>query len=318
MLDPASTVVIANPAAAGGRVGRRWEALAAQLDQALGPVQQCRTQAPGHARQLAAQAVRDGAKELLSLGGDGTHNEVVNGIMDAEPQPGAVTLGILPVGTGGDFRRNLAHARTLDEALAHLAQAPVHRVDLGRCDFLDDDGHQDSRWFVNMASCGVSGLVCRKVNASSKRLGGKPIFFLASLSAMLEWRGSPVRIQVDGQVVAEELTITTLAAANGRWAGGGMMFAPDARLGDGLLDLVALEYTGIVGALSISGPLYDGRHLSRDDVHHWRGRHIQVTPLDPQRTAFVEIDGEPPGTVPATFEVAPAMLGLRDLRPELA
>ncbi len=318
MFDPRATTVIANPAAAGGRVGRTWEQLTDKLRKRLGEVEILRTERAGHGMELAEVAVRAGRTELLSLGGDGTHNEVLCGIMAAQAAPGSVTLGVLPVGTGGDFRRNLAHAADLDQALAHVGQADALPIDVGLCHYLTDDGRDASRHFLNMASCGVSGLVCRIANRSSKRLGGKATFFMASLQGMVRWKGCPVRVTVDDKVVADNFSITTLAAANGRWSGGGMMFAPDARLADGLLDFTALEDRGVVGALSISGPLYKGTHVQRDDVRVWRGRQALVEPLDPARHAWVEIDGEPPGRGPVRFEIVPGAIRMRDLRPELA
>ncbi len=318
MLDPTAATVILNPAAAGGRVGRDVDALTRRLRDRLGPVDVQQTARPGHAAELAEAAVRAGRSELLSLGGDGTHNEVVCGIMAADPAPASVTLGILPAGTGGDFRRNLAHAADLDQALAHIGTADAVAIDVGRCHYVTDDGRDAARFFVNMASCGVSGLVCRIANRSSKKLGGKATFFLASLQGMLSWKGCPVRVTVDGKVVAEHLSITTLVAANGRWAGGGMMFAPDAHLADGLLDFMAMEDRGVTGAIGISGALYKGRHVGRPDVHTWRGRRALVEPLDPARHAWVEIDGEAPGRAPVRFEVLPGAIRLRDLRPDLA
>ena len=316
MLDPARTVVIANPAAAGGRVGQRWEHLVEQVHRALGPVSLRRTERAGHGIELAAQAVAEGATDLLSMGGDGTHNEVINGIMTAGPAPGAVTLGVLPAGTGGDFRRVLAHAHSLEDALAHLATASAHTIDLGRCTYTGDDGRPGQRWFVNIASCGISGLVCRIANASSKRLGGKATFYLSTLRAMAAYRASPVRVVVDGRAVGEH-RITSLQACNARFAGGGMMFAPDALLDDGLLDLVILEDPGLVRTLAMTGSIYEGTHVRLPHVHVHRGRRIEVEPLDAQRPAWVDIDGEAPGTAPTTFEIVPGAIRLRDARPQV-
>jgi len=316
MFNPAQTVVIANPAAAGGRVGQQWEAYSARIRAQLGEVRLVRTERSGHGIELAAQAVRDGATELLSLGGDGTHNEVVNGIMAAAPPKGAVTLGILPAGTGGDFRRNLAHAATLDDALQHLVAADCHPIDLGRCHYADDQGQPGSRWFVNIASCGISGLVCRIANASSKRLPGKATFFLSTLRAMARYQGSPVRVTVDGVVVGEH-RITSLQACNGRYAGGGMMFAPQACLDDGLLDVVIMEERGFLRTVSKSGLLYEGQHLALPEVHFHQGRVIEVEPLDPALPSWVDIDGEAPGKAPVRFEIVPGAIQLRGALPGL-
>ncbi|NOY26591.1 MAG: YegS/Rv2252/BmrU family lipid kinase [Oligoflexia bacterium] len=323
MLDPAATVVIVNPAAAGGRVGRQLDDIKRSLVEHLGPVTVRSTTHAGHGTELAAQSVRQGATELVSLGGDGTHNEVVNGIMaareelaDQDPARDALTLGVLPAGTGGDFRRVLSHGDSLESALRHLADARLDRVDVGRCTYTDDDGASAQRWFINIASCGISGLVCRIANASSKRLGGKATFYMSTLRAMAAYHAAPVAVTVDGNVVGD-YHITSLQACNARYAGGGMMFAPDALLDDGLLDLVILEDPGLFKTLAMSGDIYKGTHTKLGHVHVYRGRDIQIDPLDPSRPAWVDIDGEAPGKAPARFQVVPGAIRLRGALPEV-
>lgn len=313
---PEHTVLIANPAAAGGGVGRGWTALETRLRSALGPVEIQRTARPGHASELAAQAVRAGRREILSLGGDGTHNEVVGGIMAARPAPGEVTLGILPAGTGGDFRRLLQDSMSLEAALAALPGARVDPIDLGLCRYTADDGHPGERWFLNIASCGISGLVCRHVNASSKRLGGTLTFYLATLRALTGYRAAPVRVRLDGRDLGVH-AITSLQACNGRFAGGGMMFAPQARLDDGLLDLVILRDPGLLRTVAMTGDIYKGTHLRHAHVEAHQGRHILVEPQDPDLPAWVDIDGEAPGRAPVEFELVPTPIRLRGARPEV-
>jgi YegS/Rv2252/BmrU family lipid kinase len=297
-------------------VGQQWAALSARITAALGPVRLLRTERAGHGIQLARQAVQEGATELLSMGGDGTHNEVVNGILQAAPPPGAVGLGILPAGTGGDFRRVLAHASTFDDALSHLPSAACHPIDLGLCRYTDDQGAPGQRWFVNIASCGISGLVCRIANASSKRLGGKLTFYLSTLRAMAAYRAARVQVTLDGKDLGEH-EITSLQACNARFAGGGMMFAPDALLDDGQLDLVILQDPGVVRTLLMSDSIYKGRHVRLPHVQVHRGRQIEVQPLHADRPAWVDIDGEAPGLAPVRFEVVPGAIRLWGARPEV-
>ena len=316
MLDPTTTVVIANPAAGGGQVGRRWADLSAQLTRALGPVRLLRTERAGHGIELARQAVLDGATDLLSMGGDGTHNEIVNGIMLAGAPAGSVGLGVLPAGTGGDFRRVLAHATTLDDALSHLPGATRATIDVGLCQYSDHHGAPGQRWFVNIASCGISGLVCRIANASSKRLGGKLTFYLSTLRAMAAYRAASVQVLLDGVDLGVH-AITSLQACNARFAGGGMMFAPDATLDDGQLDLVILQDPGVVRTLLMSDSIYKGAHVRLPHVKVHRGRRIEVRPQGADRPAWVDIDGEAPGMAPVTFQVVPGAIGLWDARPDV-
>lgn len=316
MFDPTQTVIIANPAAAGGGVGRDWASLLSRIKARLGPVEVLRTARPGHATDLAEQAIRQGARELLSLGGDGTHNEVVNGMMATSPAPGSLTLGVLPAGTGGDFRRVLSNSETLNDALAALPTARLDAIDLGRCTYQADDGSTGHRWFLNIASCGISGLVCRHANASSKRLGGTVTFYLSTLRAMAGYDASLVRVRLDGELVGDH-RITSLQACNSRFAGGGMMFAPNALLNDGQLELVILVDPGIVKTLAMTGDIYKGTHGRHPHVISRRGARIDVEPLDPSLPAWVDIDGEAPGKAPVVFEVAPLCIRLRGVRPEV-
>lgn len=237
-------------------------------------------------------------------------------MMATSPEPGSLTLGVLPAGTGGDFRRVLARSETLDQALAALPTARVDEIDLGRCTYQADDGTTGQRWFLNIASCGISGLVCRHANASSKRLGGTLTFYLATLRAMAAYSAAPVRVRIDGELVGEH-RITSLQACNARYAGGGMMFAPNALLDDGQLDLVILVDPGILKTLAMTGDIYKGTHGRHPHVISRRGARIEVEALDPALPAWVDIDGEAPGRAPVVYEVAPRSIRLRGARPEL-
>ena len=241
MWDPAKTVAVINPNAAGGRVGKQWEDLSRELRFRLGKIELKLTERTGHATDLARDAVKAGATTILSMGGDGTHNEVINGIMQAEPEPGAVRLGLLPAGTGGDFRRMCIHNADALTAAAALPSAESTPIDIGSLTFLADDGTEARRYFINVASFGIGGVVDRFVNSSKKRLGGKATFYIATLRALAAYQPATVRLTIDGRDLGEH-TITNIMVCNGRFAGGGMMFAPNARLGDGKFDVVITSY----------------------------------------------------------------------------
>lgn len=305
--NPERVVAVVNPAAAGGKVGRRWDRLEGLLVERLGPIRFIHTAASGDATRLSADAVRDGAEVVLSLGGDGTHGEVAAGLYAAGGQP---TLGILPAGTGGDFRRNLQHGQSLLASAAAMPTAGATPIDLGKVEYGDTE-----RIFLNLAGFGMSGQVDRYVNASSKRLGGKLTFLWCTLKALMRFRSPRVRLVVDG-VPQGEHRIFTGIVANGRWAGGGMHFAPDARLDDGLLDVSIIPKRPLLRALWSVPGLYSGRYLEADDVPTWRAREVVVEPVD-GRPALLDIDGESPGQAPARFTVLPAAIKLLDLNQPL-
>ena len=315
-LNPSTTVVIANPAAAGGRVGQRWDALCSQIRGVLGSqVQVQRTEGPRHGVVLATAAVQAGAQTVCALGGDGTLSEVVNGIMAARPAPGTVQLGVLPAGTGGDFRRVLRHGETLDGALQALPSASAHPIDIGALTWRGDDGADHSGWFLNVASFGIGGLVDRLVNASSKRLPGGVAFYTATLRALWRYRPAMVRLVLDGEAL-EPVPVTNVLVCNSRFAGGGMRFAPDACLDDGLFDVVIMRQKSALYTVSLSRAIYSGAHLNDDTVRLLRAREVRAEVIGPD-PAWMDIDGEAPGVLPATLRVVPGALRLLDVRPEV-
>lgn len=301
---PEATLVIVNPASRGGRTGRRFARLEPRLRDVLGTVEVERTRAPRDAVRIAREAVRAGVERLVVAGGDGTTSEVVAGVLEAG-LGGSVRLGVLPLGTGGDFARTLGVPRGLDQALGHLASGGTRRIDAGRLDYRALDGARRLTYFVNVASFGVSGLVDQLVSRTPRFLGGSTAFLLASLAALARHRPAPVCVRVDGEVVYDG-PLVLAAAANGASFGGGMRIAPDARIDDGLFDVVVVGDLSRARLLANLPSLYRGRHLSHPGVHFRRGKTVEVETGSPD--VFLDVDGEPLGTLPARFELLPGAL----------
>lgn len=298
------TLVIVNPQSGGGATGRRWSALEPRVRAALGDVEVALTRARGDAMRLAAEAARSGVVRLIAAGGDGSLNEVVNGVLSAGCGD-SVTLGLLPLGTGCDFARALGGPRGFDAALAASADAPPRTIDAGhlRCHGLD--GEPAERFFVNEASFGLSARVVEEVERSGKGLGGTAAFLLGTLRGAMRHRCAPIELYVDGRRVFTGPAMLG-AAANGQWFGGGMRIAPGARLDDALLDVVWVREIGL-GALVRKLPkLYAGRHLGDPVVGSLRGARVEAR-AEPN-TVGVEADGEWIGSLPAQIGIRPAAL----------
>ncbi len=307
MLDPSETTVVVNPAAGSGRVGRAWRKLEPQLREVLGEVDFRVSERAGDAAEQARRAVLEGRRTILSLGGDGTLNEVVNGIMAAEPAAGEVTLGVLPSGTGCDFARMLSLPRSPVAAARALRGAPVGPLDLGRVR-IESVEPPEVRYFVNVATFGMSGLIGALVKESSSALGGTLSYYLAAVRGLLRYRPARVRLVADGELLGE-YEINTVALANARYFGGGMRIAPDADLADGWLDGTILEQRSFWRMLSLSLAIYRGRHTEADFVHTFRARRLEAWPLG-ETPAHLDLDGEASGVIPASFEVVPGALRL--------
>ena len=311
MWDPREVVAVVNPAAGSGRVGRRWSTLEPALRERLGPIQFRLTEHADHASALAADAVAAGARTVLSLGGDGTHGAVVDGIMSTNSPPGAVALGLLPAGTGGDLCRVVSTGRELLPAAERMPAAKSTLIDVGHVSHALPGGGDAQRHFVNVSAVGISGLVDRLVSRSSKRLGGTVTFYLATLRALAVYRPAALRLVLDGFDLGTH-SVTNVVVCNSRYAGGGMLFAPDARLDDGLLDVVVFRHVSAATTIAMSRQIYAGTHAEAPTVSVHRGAVLSVEPVGPE-PVWLDTDGEVPGIAPVRYTVRPKAIRLLGL-----
>ncbi len=298
-------VVIVNPKSGAGLSERKWAGLVGPLTEGLGPFDTRFTESRGHAQVLASDEARAGRSLVVALGGDGTISEVANGLAGTGAQ-----MGIIPRGTGGDFRRVADLPSDLNQAARHIHACTSRLIDLGRVTFTTDDGGTATRHFINEASFGLSAEVARRANESSKRLGAKTAFIGAMLRTLVSYDNVDLFISVDGAAPVRR-TVLLGTVGNGRYFGGGMKICPGALLDDGLLDLVLVGDMGKFEVMTKFNRLYEGTHLSLHKVGHHACRRVEVRPVDPEARITVECDGETPGRLPATFEILPGALRLR-------
>jgi len=302
--------VVLNPNAGRGRMRRAWPRLAGQLRSIIGPFEMATTGARGDAIRLVRRAVADGASCVIAVGGDGTISEAVNGLCNGPNPPAPDTaLGIVACGTGNDLARMFGVGAGPDASLTRLAENRRRRIDLGRVDFVGHDGGKASRWFVNIASFGLSGAVIDAVERArlTRMLGARAAFFIHSWRELRRFEGRRVLLQLDeGEPIEECISVT--AVANCRYFAGGMKIVPMAEPDDGLLDVLVW---GDVGKLDLAmnlHRLYRGTHVNHPKADFSRAARIVVEPETPLP---IEADGEQPGVTPATFEVVPAAIRLR-------
>jgi YegS/Rv2252/BmrU family lipid kinase len=305
--------VIVNPQAGAGAARRKVPAIVRALRAAsIGFDERdvVFTSGPGDATQLARAARDDGATIIAVVGGDGTLHEVTQAYLDSSgtPLPGP-DLGMIPAGTGGDFRKTLGLDESVERAVHTLLSAPPRPVDLGVVSYTTDAGRPETRAFVNIASFGVSGKVDRLVNATPKWMGGKMAFAVGTLRGLATYRNAPVSVRVDDTPFYEG-PMNVTAIGNGRCFGGGMQIAPHADPGDGLFDVVVVGDIGFLESVRRSPELYKGEHIGKPMVFTRRGRRVVAEPLtrDP---VYIDTDGEAPGKLPLTAEVLPGALRFR-------
>jgi YegS/Rv2252/BmrU family lipid kinase len=301
-----TTVGIINPKSGSGTVTESFRKLRALLEPDAHPrfrgIEWAFTERRGHATELAREALRKGADTVLSVGGDGTHNEVVRGFFDpnGEPLNPSACIGIIHMGTGGDLRKSLGIGSEPEHSVAVLRRGETAAVDIGLLEYRSIDGAREKMHFANIASMGISGVVSSFVNRTGlKWLGGKTVFALATFNAFLRYRNRTMIIRLDDGP-EERHRVCCLAAANGRSFGGGMKVAPEALLNDGLFDVVCLGDFGIDDFVTKGSRLYNGTHLSLEQVWWRRARKVEVRCSG---KVELDVDGEAPGVLPATISL---------------
>ncbi len=305
------TLVVANPASGGGDLGRQWGRVSDAIRHAFGPFEHRFTESGDHAPRLTREALEAGFEQVVALGGDGTISQVAAGFMDGDQpvNPDAV-LGVLPLGTGGDFRKTVGISKDLTKSAAALRGTASRTLDIGRLTYTRHDGRPGQGYFINIASFGMGGLVDKYVNESSKSLGGTLSFLSSTVRAATTYRNQRVEVTLD-DADSYTMKIVNLAVANGQFFGGGMRVAPYARPDDGYLDVVAIGDFSPLEMLRNGHKIYMGRHLGHPKVRPDRVRRIEARPATPDEHVLLDVDGETPGRLPATFAVLPGALNLK-------
>ena len=296
---------VVNPGSAIGSSGKLWPEIAHRAAELGLTGDSLLSERPGHAVELARRAAEEGARLVVAVGGDGTVNEVVNGLMRADPgrRP---ELATIPRGTGKDFARSFRIPGKVDEALAVARDGATKTVDVGRAGFTAWDGSAAESYFANFAGAGISGAVAARANTSSKALGGKASFFWATSVVFLRWKNSEYEVAIDGERRAG-LMLEVIAAIGDQLAGG-MRLTPEADPADGLFDVVLIGDATKTDFVRTLPKIYRGTYLPHPRAEVVRGARVEVRTAVPLPIA---LDGEQPGTTPATFEVVPQALRLR-------
>lgn len=305
-----NTFVAVNPASGNGRTGKQWPRIARSLREAIGPFEAKLTKTPQEATHLVRGAVANGATLVIAVGGDGTINEAINGLCNgSDSAPQNVVFGAVTNGTGGDFRRTFEITGGVAASIERLKNGTVRNIDLGVVTFTRHDGTESRRWSNNVASFGFSGEVVRAVNEAqfSKLFGGKIAFLWNSYRELRRYDGFRATLDIDGHVIEDEFCI--VAICNGRYFGGGMMVAPDADPADGMFDVVIVRQNPKLSVFDMR-LLYSGAHLSHPNVSVIRAKQLVARSLS-NHPVLLDIEGEAPGRLPASFRIVPSALRIR-------
>jgi len=296
---------VVNPHSANGSTLKRWPQYLKRLREEGYFIDFAYTARPREAIHITQKALKKGCTHIISVGGDGTMNEVVNGFFSnnqlISPQ---AELAIFSHGTGCDFIRTLQISKGIEGFIQILRQGQKRWVDVGEVLYYDNNGQQIHRYFLNVADVGLGGETVARVNRQSKLLGGKLSFLIGSVVSILRYRNKVMSCEIDGKSICNG-RVNSIMVANGRYIGGGMMIAPHAELDDGVFDVVFLGDFSTWAILRHIPKIYRGTHLSIPGVSVQRGRSVVITSTE---KILLDIDGEQPGQGPIQFRLNPSIL----------
>jgi YegS/Rv2252/BmrU family lipid kinase len=288
--DPRFAVIV-NPKAAGGKAIKKLPEISATASSVTPEYLLHITSSIEDARLRAREFADLGIERIVAVGGDGTFNEVANGILESNARP---ALGIVPAGTGCDLPRTLGVPTGVAESLVFAMSADARPMDVGLA-----KTSTGQRYFLNVAGMGFDAKVANRAQ-QKKRLTGKKAYMVALAQELTDFGYIEVRMEVNGKEIATKAVFVSVA--NAQVLAGGFHFAPMARIDDGLLDLAIIDDISLPGFVKAVPSVMRGKHLSNPHWSHYTTTHVKVTSSTP---ALVQVDGEIVGTSPAEFSIAP-------------
>ena len=294
--------IIVNPVAGNGRVGKGWPRIAQLLRERRVPFSHDLTEGIGHAMELTREAIAEGYRTLIVNGGDGTLNEVLNGMVVAGAVEAGLALGAIAGGTASDFVRTLGIPFDDQTSCDRIVAGRGRLIDVGKIVYGSGE-KQSTRHFLNVAGVGFDGEVAERTNRSSKALGGTIPYLTSLLATLFTYRNKHVEVSLDDQSFSQ--CVNSVIVCNGRYFGGGMYVGPDALLDDGIFDVIVLGDLGKLEFLANVPKVYKGTHLSHPKVSSFRSKEIRVISRE---RMFIQADGELIGEAPVVFGMIPGGL----------
>ncbi len=295
--------VIVNPVAGASTTYRKWPRISELLHHIGFAFEFQYTEGVGHAIELAREAASGGCQFLVAVGGDGTVNEVANGILLSKGLRNA-TIGIISTGTGGDFVRSAGIDRDYIKACSSLTGAQRRLIDVGVVEY-HKDGQICERFFVNSAGVGFDAAVAETSSRLPKFLGGTIPYIIGLLKSLVGYRNKQVVMKVDDR--EESGRILSVVVANGCYFGGGMRVAPQADIADGLLDVIAVGDMGKIELLRAFPTIYKGTHIHHPKVRMEKATRVAIGSTE---KFLVHADGEFLGEGPVSFRLMPSALSI--------
>jgi YegS/Rv2252/BmrU family lipid kinase len=297
---------IVNPNAGNGKGKKDWGRISGLFGKNRIAVAHRFTEKRDQAIEFTREAIADGYRRILSVGGDGTLNEVVNGAFTQDIcKTSEICLGMIPVGTGNDWGRMFGIPFIYEGAVQVLREEKNMLHDIGVVDYMNGS-IKGRRYFINIAGLGFESIVVKRTNRQKdKGKSNKAIYFYNLLSSLISYRNQPVEIIIDG--IKRDAKIFSINVGNGRYCGGGMRQTPEAVPDDGLFDITVINGMGRIEIIRSLKLLYDGTILSHPKVDGYRSDNLYISS---ETDIYIEADGESLGHTPAQFSILPSAINI--------
>lgn len=303
-------LVVVNPHAGSNKCKNDWPKIKKRLNEAEFDMQIVFTERKFHAMQLTQDLVEnEGFKKIIAVGGDGTLNEVVNGVLKQKRfGTGEIVVGLITVGTGNDWARMYDMPESYKKQVRILSKGHNLLQDVGKVQYLHSEDNEN-RYFINIAGMGFDALVAQKTNLAKEKGKGGAIAYLVNLiSGLFQYKSIHLDIAADGKKLFSG-KVFSLSIGICKYNGGGMMQLPSAVPDDGLFDIMLIRKTTKYRVVTNIKNLYDGSFISMPEVSYFNGKKVTVSST-PSKKLFLETDGESLGHSPLEFEVLPKAIRL--------
>lgn len=300
-------IAIINPVSANGRTGKVWPEYEEYFLKKGIKLEKRFTESPGHATELARTAIAKGYRKIMAVGGDGTINEIINGLFEGgDLLAQDIKLIIFSQGTGCDFIRTFGINNQVEDIVKIIKGNKVRKIDVGQVSYRNHSGNEENRLFLNVADTGIGASTVKLVNESSKFFGGFLTYLFGVFRTLLTYKNKEVRVIIDGQEEYNQY-LNSVMIANGKYFGGGIKIAPEAELESGEFNIVVLKNLKKLDIVFNLVKAYDGTHLSHPLVDSLHGKEIYME-LTGKGNSELELDGEFVGVLPARFTILKAKL----------
>ncbi len=289
---------IVNPSAGNGKTGQQIPAIKSALKKAGIPYKMLLSERGWHCAELAQNAIENGARKLVAVGGDGTGHEVMNGIFNQKVVPTSeISFGFIPIGTGNDWVKTYKIPRNIEQNIAILKAEKTTFQDIGLVHYLNDKNEPTQRYFLNVAGMAYDAFVAKISNKERRKVSSTLYYYWLIFKCLFKYKTKHARLILDHKTTEQKYYTINIGLC--KYSGGGMQFTPHALPDDGFFAVTGVKAMSYLGVLVATAFLYGhiGKH-SKSDLS--KSKSIKVEPMHDGET-LLELDGEYVGKAPVEF-----------------